>query len=350
MKLAYLFVVIFHVALATSLFSPKPVHQDLHIVLHRNTVTSESALQVWSSEQSEVLYQSCSASLDSGPFEGQPIRYDVDNSGAGNITIGHRSFRVHEAQELSGGVRCERMRNQAELVVNCTASVSGASQLPPLKMYAVDDCFIKGHARWGRTTRRLRTGAILVRSQSHAKTNIHDSREYVHFTSKRQGACGTWSSNTYAVGDGDPHQNPIHIQVTDPIECDGDGSRGCDIEPDRAQSFQILYYASANLNRWIDGGFAVQQSIDTREPGTAVQCGNNDGGMVALWKKVGYTRYTVQNAMINECTGTQLSTPFQLWSPNSHDDGDWYCVYGDKVGKKGDQWREDDGPAGAPPS
>ncbi len=65
------------------------------------------------------------------------------------------------------------------------------------------------------------------------------------------------------------------------------------------------------------------------------------GKYFAVWKKVGQTAYTVQNADVNQCTGQHpRGPPFTMWSPNANGRGIYfYCVYGHQyVRWLGDRW------------
>ena len=72
-----------------------------------------------------------------------------------------------------------------------------------------------------------------------------------------QRSCQT---DTFLVGDGDPHQNSYEIQVTETIDC-GAGGAGCSVS--RLNSHTVSWTASAtvNIGSWFSGGFAVTEAV-----------------------------------------------------------------------------------------
>jgi hypothetical protein len=127
------------------------------------------------------------------------------------------------------------------------------------------------------------------------------------------------------------------------------GQLQCTVGFHQSTSFTIGFSASATAWEWLSGGFDVEVSIET---GNDYSCTGQPGDYLAVWKKVGQTAYTVQNANLNQCAGTRPSgSPFVMWSPNGHDRGIYfYCVKGrDYVRWKGDRWLDTTPTPGGPP-
>lgn len=80
-----------------------------------------------------------------------------------------------------------------------------------------------------------------------------------------------------------------------------DAHRSCSIDHTESKSFTISSSASATLFEWIDGGFSVEESIET---GNDYHCDGNPNDFFSVWKNQGQTAYTVQNANLNQCTGS----------------------------------------------
>jgi hypothetical protein len=130
------------------------------------------------------------------------------------------------------------------------------------------------------------------------------------------------------------------------MEC---GPYECQIGYGTARSFTIGWTASISAAQWINGGFAVEHTIET---GNTYSCTGGPHEYMAVWKKVAQTAYTVENFIYNACTGSQPSSaPYVIWSPNRDNrGGNFYCVYGRQyVRHIGDRWLDTTPIPGGPP-
>lgn len=125
---------------------------------------------------------------------------------------------------------------------------------------------------------------------------------------------------TTLVGDGDPSQTYLHMQVSDNLQCAS--HEGCSVS--HLTSHTVGYTVSAGIAEWISGGFSVEESVTT---GNTYTCDGNPNDEICVWATIPHTAYTVHD--INEhCGGPQDSRI--LKSPNT----DWdtptgyYCVVG----------------------
>ncbi len=145
--------------------------------------------------------------------------------------------------------------------------------------------------------------------------------------------------STILVGNGNPHQNGLHKQVSEPIQCSSDA--GCSVS--HLTSYTIGYSASATIAQWIGGGFSVSESFTT---GNTYTCNGNPGDTVCVWVNLAHTAYTVQNFNSGECTPDPgPGTPFVLKSPNKNNaGGDYYCVIGSGCGTNGQSYWDNSGP------
>ncbi|GAB1310988.1 Ubiquitin 3 binding protein But2 C-terminal domain-containing protein [Madurella fahalii] len=315
------------VGLATPLLVPDPETETVNVVLQVNKVTSEAAINVWNLAKSQVLAHSCSLSLASGPFENTPLAFTVNEYGAGNLNVGPQTYTIHDDLEISGGIICGRIASPSEIIVSCDVPVPASLQLKSLNKLDHQDCFLRGPVELDRLVRGLESTptndtAWPRNMSSPPKAGTSDVTADAAFN-KRQAPCGIWSSRTIRVGNGNQHQNPLNIQISDPMDY-GPGS--CTVGHSQARSFAIDWSASATAWQWLNGGFAVERSVET---GKSYECHGNPHDYLALWKKVGQTAYTVQNAMYNVCTGLHpRGSPFVMWSPNAkHRGSHFYCVY-----------------------
>jgi hypothetical protein len=78
------------------------------------------------------------------------------------------------------------------------------------------------------------------------------------------------NTDTYLVGDGDPHQNYWHVQVTSPLDC-GDGGDGCNVSKLTQQTIGFTVSAGVSAGPWVSAGFSVEQSVSTGEQHTCEQ-------------------------------------------------------------------------------
>ena len=88
-------------------------------------------------------------------------------------------------------------------------------------------------------------------------------------------------------GDGDPHQNYYHIQLSSNINCEGGG---CQTSQSNTDSKTIGFTIGTNSNAkklgWFQGGFSVSESWTT---GNAYTCDGTAGEIVCVWQNVAHT-------------------------------------------------------------
>ncbi|KAL4893757.1 hypothetical protein BDV59DRAFT_207539 [Aspergillus ambiguus] len=153
---------------------------------------------------------------------------------------------------------------------------------------------------------------------------------------KRQtGACSMWSPATRRVGDGNPHQNYWHKQLS-----------SCSVGALQSKSYTIGWTASATAAQWITGGFAVQASWTT---GLNYGCTGHAYETVCLWYNTAHTAYTVQSGLYNQCTGFSPNNGgnFVMFSPNQNNKGGgYYCVVGTCRSQGQNYWDKSGRPGG----
>ncbi len=206
-------------AFATSVLQAAQGTQIVNIVLQANKVTAEVAIDVWNQDKSALFAQSCSRTLASGGFERTPIAFDVDDHGSGNLTVGQAQYTIDEKPELSGGIVCSRIVSFDETLVNCEAPVSASLKLQSLSKRSRQDCFPDGPLDVSRIVKRLENPATANTVPKQDTFSLFDVARPPNATEnaahdKRQGSCGAWSTATNLVGNGNPHQNPLNIQVS----------------------------------------------------------------------------------------------------------------------------------------
>ena len=103
---------------------------------------------------------------------------------------------------------------------------------------------------------------------------------------KRQGSSGcpmitVVSTTDHSPGNGDPHQNYYHRQISNTVTC---GSGDCSVTSESAPVSRFTN--SATFEYWISGGFAVEQSLPG---GDTFTCSASAGDTVCVWQNVAYT-------------------------------------------------------------
>lgn len=181
-----------------------------------------------------------------------------------------------------------------------------------------------------------------------------------------QTLAGECDPTTSKVGDGNPHQNYYHKQVSETMDCGG--------RPDCSVTKSTSYtqgwiagisvtgpkiplsgggeggkgLSSIDVLSWITGGFDV---IKTYTTGTSYTCPSDGVDTVCIWWNVAYTAYTVEATAPSWC-GVPKVGPYIMWSPNNNDGGGGpYCVRGARYCRaQGQGYWVDSGRAGGPPS
>jgi hypothetical protein len=184
---------------------------EIEVELVRDS--SEVSITVIDQETSEVLGQSYSSTLNSGGFANFPITTNLDLYGGGDITIGPTVYKVHENPKFSGGITCARLYNNAGAFTTCNASIPVSLQVTALGERSLPGYFTNSAiSNLKKAYKSIRTAnsspepaiAQLNETVQRANDSLH----------ARQYTCSQWSSGTSRVGDGNPHQNYWHKQLS----------------------------------------------------------------------------------------------------------------------------------------
>ncbi|OBU00954.1 hypothetical protein VE01_00773 [Pseudogymnoascus verrucosus] len=319
-----------------------PSGQDLkevNVVIQRLKGTAETDVAIVDKESSEVLGYACSDKLDSGAFAKFPVSADINEYGAGTITLGTTKYTVHEDPNVSGGVSCMKMYDEQEIFVTCAATIPASLQLAPLSARDKTDCFASGSSPILQSLANSMSAQIATPSTK--PRSVEDAPRSLE---ERQGACGTWSSYTALEGDGDPHQNYYLNQLSENIECGS--SPSCAVGHEESKSYTIGFSVSGSIDSWIGGGFDVSESWTT---GNEYTCYGAAGDTVCVWYKTALTAYTVRNYDYNQCTGASPRGTAVIKSPNNNNKGgNYYCVMGSACRSQGEGYFDLNGRAGGP--
>ena len=134
------------------------------------------------------------------------------------------------------------------------------------------------------------------------------------------------------VGNGDPHTDYFHKQVSDKHNC-GAGGEGDTCSVSYLTSYTIGY--SINVGGsvgWFSGGFSVQESVTT---GNTYTCNAAADETVCVWVNIPHTAYTVEKGVddVDYCDN-QPDGPLVMESPTG--EMDYYCVRGDACRNNGE--------------
>ncbi|KAI1044192.1 hypothetical protein LB505_008607 [Fusarium chuoi] len=311
----------FPVALA---LAATAVSADVQIVWKHAKASSQTALSVY--DGSTLLAQSCSSFISDAPSS---IDFtDVDENGFGNFTVGAKKYLVHSKAKYSGGPICTKKFSAQATVVVCSGL-----DWKPTKAKIEDNCHNKDEAK----------GALRFLS-SKAPASGFAKREANPINDPP--ACSILTG-TSLVGDGDPHQNYFHKQLSEVVNCGT--AQSCSVGNSQSISYTIGWTATLTPVSWISGGFSVSESWST---GNTYTCTGSAGEDVCVWYNTAHTAYTVQNRERDSCDvgGGWESTgdPFVMYSPNeSNRGGGYYCVIG-TCRAQGDNYWDYSGRAGGP--
>ncbi|KAL2015570.1 hypothetical protein VTK56DRAFT_5219 [Thermocarpiscus australiensis] len=142
MKLLEAFLLVAPAALAVAV--PHPTHRDLqelNVVLQVHKVSSEASIAVWNADRSTAFGYKCNTSLRSGAFQLHPISFNVNEYGAGNLSIGSDNYTIHHDHAFSGGITCGRMHSATEILVTCSFTPPANLRLEPLDRTNLPACF-----------------------------------------------------------------------------------------------------------------------------------------------------------------------------------------------------------------
>ncbi|EEA19900.1 conserved hypothetical protein [Talaromyces marneffei ATCC 18224] len=312
--------------------------QEVNVMIQQVKSTSETDIAVVSKDTSDILGYSCSSTLNSGAFANLPITADIDENGAGTLTVGSITYRVHEDRDTSGGIVCARIYNDGESFLDCAVPVPSSLNLAPIGNQDAT-CFNSGVIPMLQSVYK----SMLAQQAPPATANLtrRDLSSSRPALDERQ--CGFWSDASQIVGDGNPHQNYYANQLSENMNC---GVRSCSVGQTQSVSYTIGWTASAAASQWLTGGFSVSASWTT---GNSYNCNGNPGDTVCVWYNTAHTAYTCENGMYNTCTGfSGNGDHFVMFSPNAGNvGGGYYCVIG-TCRSQGEGYWNYDGPAGGP--
>ncbi|KAF2022625.1 hypothetical protein EK21DRAFT_82865, partial [Setomelanomma holmii] len=288
-----------------ALMASASIAADVAVVWRHEKTTGSTSLSIHAATDDAVLAESCGNSIGS-------LDFNVDEHGAGNFIIGSNAFDItSQSQE---GVSCNRIYNG----IIATGICFGVKFDVPEGLATSSDCFTDGDT----------TASFLA-----LKWRSLGAMKPVTATPVQQP--DTPSQTFRLLGDGDPHQNYYHKQLSEVISCGTAPSCAAGYEVSR--SYTIGFSAGISADSWISAGFDLQESWTT---GNEYTCYGGPGDSV----------YTVRNWAQNTCNSTprRYSDNLVMKSPNkANRGGGTYCVIG-TCRAQGDAYWDNTGRAGGP--
>lgn len=160
-------------------------------------------------------------------------------------------------------------------------------------------------------------------------------RQYWGFGSSDLGTCCTGDCVYSPVGDGNPHEDFYHVQVSQPETCGPDPGQTCAATQTESHTVGWSFSGGISAQGWVSAGFDVSESYTS---GDSYSCTGNPGEKVCVWLKVAHTAYTVDLSDIsngvNGVCSTQDFGPLVMESPNTDNaDGGYVssCAFWDDV-------------------
>lgn len=189
--------------------------QNVQVTLHfLKGDNAQPSIAAYNNDRSKVIGHSCSTSLVLGTSS---IAFAVDQNGSGNITVGEKEYRVLDDPKVSGGIVCGRIHNDLETVVNCELAVPAALDLTPLDRRNFPECMSKrsANAEEGLGLEAVLDGFHRKPEFLPVEQPLEEANEISdNSTLSERQICGVTSKGTYRIGDGNPHQNPLNIQLS----------------------------------------------------------------------------------------------------------------------------------------
>lgn len=260
MKFLYLIVATTPVALASPLSGNGIMSRDssetkqvevVNIDLQVNKVTSESTIEVWNQDHTQMLTQSCSTSLTlkTGGLQQatksmvpSTIAFDVDHDGFGTLTFGNKTYTVSGNSEVSGGIECNSIVSDTETLISCTVpevspevmlqldtitTLAQRNKLPPPNCFPTSGPLeitevarvatnhqdggprVVSLAETMRTWRQLDLDLEAASLAGNETFTVEDNNHMGERPSKKRrqyNPCSQWTPTTIREGDGDPQR------------------------------------------------------------------------------------------------------------------------------------------------
>lgn len=173
------------------------VAADVSVVWRHEKPTGSTSLTIHSGEDQAVIAESCGNSIGSLDFS------NVDEHGAGNFTANGKTFDI--ISKSQDGISCSRKYNGVVAVVECSNLKFDVPESAALSA----NCFTDDEA----TSSFLALRSINVNAMNSPAPVEQRSTPSQTFRLRGRQQCYDQTGTTQ-IGDGDPHQNFYHKQIS----------------------------------------------------------------------------------------------------------------------------------------
>jgi hypothetical protein len=180
-------------------FAASVLAEEVFVTWRHELSSGKTALEIQGADKS-VLAESCSSKIGSLDFS------NVDEHGGGSFIVGDKKFEVMSQPE--NGPVCSRIYNGDIAVVECTG-VDYA--VPKGAATSAEDCF--SHEDNKAAFRSLRSRSEDVHSAGAPAEAPSMPAFHSRILGSRQTTCIS-NTDVTTVGDGNPHQNYLHKQIS----------------------------------------------------------------------------------------------------------------------------------------
>lgn len=309
--------------------------EDLTVVWRHNKRSSQKHISVYDADGRKLLGQTCGDAVDAGNFALAPLPLECDENGHGSLKYGSEKYKTHSMREHSGGITCDKIYNDDVAHVECKVPSQG-SHYTPLGKNETNNCFaehpIEHHFRLHKQASEVPVERSIPLEKRFGPVCVPPRVRLVE-----------------RVGDGNPHQNSWHEQLTENMVC---GSADeCSTSEEKSHDVSVEWSVGLQGMEswgWISGGFAVSESWSTSITNTCT--GGDTADLVCLWYNTQHTAYTVKTRH-RACGEPKIkeTEPYVIKSPNKNNiGGGYYCVTGGACRNIGAHYWNNNGRAGGP--
>ncbi len=185
--------------LALSAFAASVLANAVSVIWRHELSSGKTALEILGADKA-VLAESCSSKIGSLDLS------NVDEHGGGFFDVNDKKYEVVSQPE--NGPVCTRIYNGDIAIVECTGV---DYDVPKGVETSADDCF--SHEENKATFRSLRSRSDNVHGASAPSDQPAMPSFHSRILGSRQTTCIS-NTDVVKVGDGDPHQNYLHKQIS----------------------------------------------------------------------------------------------------------------------------------------
>lgn len=203
-----LFYLLFFAVMA-AMTSARSSNHTFHVQWHFDKTTQETALAVTDFTQTQILAYTCGTQV---LLSGKSVSVDATPNAQGNITVDGTIYKIHSDPAHSGGISCGSIYSADESFFDCEVHLQlSEADLTPLDPAVLRICFSKPE-------RGTFSGAMqnMMTSPGFTPTTTPqvNVKNETSLDKRWDMGCGGTSRHAELVGDGNPHQNWLHKQVT----------------------------------------------------------------------------------------------------------------------------------------